>query len=326
MRSYLLPHSFLIFSPVNNPSHRVNSSGLNLRSSYQVAPNNVLGVLPQGQLLQLLPPAERQPGDWAHVRTELQGKQVEGFVAARYLQPLAEPSQPVRPVVPVAPIPTSRLPKASIPRAGVPRSSPDWRAFSLSEAGQPGRPGPTPAEHVQQLGRIVAHLAVEDSARYKPEHGKTYCNIYAHDYAHLAGAYLPRVWWTPEALTELASGKEVQARYGTTVAEITANNLYHWFAKHGAAFGWREVTDLNVLQQAANAGKVCIVVGQNKMLRLSGHICAVVPETPQHQATRVGGKVTAPLTSQAGAKNWLHQASYWWEGNTIGAHSFWMHD
>jgi hypothetical protein len=43
--------------------------------------------------------------------------------------------------------------------------------------------------------------------RYKPIPNATFCNIYAHDYCHLAGVYLPRVWWSAAAIEKLARAK-----------------------------------------------------------------------------------------------------------------------
>ncbi|WP_305005678.1 hypothetical protein [Hymenobacter aranciens] len=40
------------------------------------------------------------------------------------------------------------------------------------------------------------------------------------------------------------------------------------------------------VQNAANVGLVCIICAQRKDPNTPGHICAVVPETVTHQATR----------------------------------------
>ena len=72
-------------------------------------------------------------------------------------------------------------------------------AKSLDEPNPPGRQGTTPEELRDELDAIVDYLAVDKPShvRYQPHDGLTFCNIYAHDYCHLAGVYLPRVWWTP---------------------------------------------------------------------------------------------------------------------------------
>lgn len=59
---------------------------------------------------------------------------------------------------------------------------------------------------VAQIADFLRYLNVQISPRYLPVPGTTYCNIYDHDYAHLAGAYVPRVWWMRKALMMIAQG------------------------------------------------------------------------------------------------------------------------
>ena len=155
--------------------------------------------------------------------------------------------------------------------------------------------------------------------------GNTYCHIYAPDDAHGAGAYLPRVWWTRKALVALAAGQAVPPAYGTTVQELNAHSRYHWFEEFGPDFGWRRSVDLTEVQNAANTGQVCIISGQRKDLNTAGHLCAVVPETAQHRAGRQGERVTRPLLSQAGARNFEYGGRVWWTGAQFGRFGFWIH-
>lgn len=289
---------------------------LNLRSAPLVAPATLLARLRQGQQLQRLNPAGAPPPGWFWVRADLQGTAVEGFVKAAYLE------KGKTPVAPLAELPN--LPEASL-RSPDPvrrnQTGDGSRVYDLTEPNQPGRPGPTPADCAQQLGSIIAYLGVSRSARYAAGAGKTYCNIYA----HLAGAYLPRVWWTRKALVALATGQTVPPAYGTSVQELNANSLYHWFEEFGWDFGWRRSVELTEVQNAANAGQVCFVSGQRKDLNAPGHICAIVPETAQHQAKRQGERVSVPLMSQAGARNFEYGGRVWWTGAQFARFALWIH-
>nr|GEU80794.1 hypothetical protein [Tanacetum cinerariifolium] len=289
---------------------------LNLRSAPRVEPGTVLARLRQGQQVAAVSVTPAPPAGWLRVRADLQGTAVEGFVKAAYLKPVQSPAPLPAPPATLPNIPEARLPSSGPIRRNQNGDGP--RVYDLTEANLPGRPGPTPTDQAHQLGAIVAYLAVRSSPRYAAGTGKTYCNIYAHDYCHLAEVYLPRVWWTRKALVQLAAGQNVTPSYGTTVQELNANSLYNWFEEFGVDFGWRRSTDLTEVQQAANLGQVCIVSGQRRDLNQPGHICAVVPETDQHYAIRKQKQVTTPLMSQAGASNFEYGGRVWWKDARFG--------
>lgn len=293
----------------------------NLRSQPLLVPRTILARLRQGQRVEEVAATSPLPAGWRRVRADLQGTLVEGYVKAFLLKKVATPSVPPSPVLPN--IPEANLRSPDPVRRN--QSGDGARVYDLTEPNKPGRPGPTPASRAQQIGAILAYLHVSQSARYAAGRGKTYCNIYAHDYAHLAEAYLPRVWWTRKALVALAAGQVVHPAYGTTVQELNANSLYNWFEEFGPDFGWRRSVDLTEVQNAANTGQVCIISGQRKDLNAAGHICAVVPETAQHRATRKGERVTLPLMSQAGAINFEYGGRVWWTGAQFARFSFWIH-
>jgi hypothetical protein len=295
---------------------------VNLRTQPQLTPSTILVRLKQGQQVEELPVPPTPPAGWRHVRAEVQGIVVEGYVKAFLLEKVTT-SSVVHPPVVLPNIPEARLKRTDPVRRNQTGDGP--RVFDLTEPNLPGRPGSTPVEQAQQLGAIVAYLGVDHSARYAAGSGKTYCNIYAHDYAHLAGAYLPRVWWMRKALVALAAGQAVAPAYGTTVQELNANSLYTWFEEFGADFGWRRSVDLTEVQNAANAGQVCIISGQRRDLNRSGHICAVVPETSTHKARRQGPQVTVPLMSQAGASNFQYGGRVWWTAAQFARFGFWIH-
>ena len=178
------------------------------------------------------------------------------------------------------------------------------RAHKLNEAGMPTS---------KNAHDVIAWLETEKSARYKATASATFCNIYAYDYATLMGAYLPRVWWTENALTRLKNGEEVGVQYGASVVEMNANALYDWFNKWGAAFGWQEV-NATAAQAHANAGKCVIGVAARVPRSASGHIVAVAPEGELYgKAEQVNGIVLTPLQSQAGRTNFRYKTVNWWK-------------
>jgi hypothetical protein len=203
-------------------------------------------------------------------------------------------------------------------------------AHSLNEAGQPGRQGATADELRAELGRIIDWLAVDKPShkRYQPRAPATFCNIYCHDYCSLAGAYLPRVWWTSRALIDLSHGKSVEALIGNTIAEMRANDLFRWLREFGPSFGWRQTGTLTKLQQAVNQGAVGLIAARRKEDGRSGHIVAVVPEAGSERARRdASGEVTAPLQSQAGVTNFRYGTGKpnWWKGEQFAESAFWLH-
>jgi hypothetical protein len=203
-------------------------------------------------------------------------------------------------------------------------------AQSLNEPGQPGRSGTSPEQLRQELAAIIDHLAVEKSThlRYRPSAGRTFCNIYAHDYCHLAGVYLPRVWWTGDALERLARGESVEPRLGASIDEQRANDLFRWLRAFGPRFGWRQTGTLTKLQTEVNAGAVGLICAIRREDGKPGHVAVVVPEVEELHARRdVAGEVVAPLQSQAGSRNFSYGTGTpgWWKGEQFADAAFWIH-
>lgn len=292
---------------------RVSAAALNFRSTPEVALDNRIAVLPQGKIV------ERLSGDatdhWWQVSTTISGQLLQGFVAKDHLSPVSVPEPTVSR--------TGTIPKVHLVKnSPVLRSQTSGRAFPLNETGQPSR---SSTDLSGSLTNIVRWLDVEQSNRYTRVGNTTFCNIYAYDYCFLAGVFLPRVWWTRKAISDLNAGKDVPIRLGDTVRELNANSIFDWFEDFSDDFGWERVFDLTDLQDAANQGKVCIISGQRKELDRPGHICAVVPEIPGHSASRSGGRVTVPLQSQAGASNFSYGGSNWWTDIKFRSFGFWVH-
>jgi hypothetical protein len=303
-------------------AHVVSATSLNLRSAPRVAPNTRVATLPQGHRVDKV--ADAATG-WWKVRTTLNGTALVGFVASQHLTDDADaaPAPSTAPAVPA--VPAVHLQEN---RPDIKRSTTSGRAYPLGEPDRPQRSGPSAQDRVRQLNEIVRYLNVETHARYQKTTKTTFCNIYACDFCYLAGVYLPRVWWTPKALVDLAAGKAVAAKYGDTVRELNANALHDWFEDFGGQFGWRRATDLDEVQSAANAGGVGIIVAQRKELNQSGHIAVVVPEGATASARRTAARVHLPLQSQAGLKNSCYSCgtSRWWTGDQFRSFGLWIHD
>lgn len=177
----------------------------------------------------------------------------------------------------------------------------------------------TEKERVDATNSIVDELDASNSARYDPKSDATYCNVFAHDFAFLMGAFVPRVWWNNATLEAAEKGEPFpEPVYGTNTHELNANALYHWFLDWGHRYGWASVggTDAAGLtegQRAANEGRVVVIVGDTNS-GYSGHITAVVPETEEEAASRdEDGMVQQPVQSQAGADPTTRGTSGWFE-------------
>lgn len=198
------------------------------------------------------------------------------------------------------------IPKVHLtPKRPITRTQTETRAFPLNEADMPKGDG-TP----ESIHKIIEFLQVEKSKRYIRTAASTYCNIYAYDFACLMGAYLPRVFWTADAIKEL----NFVPSYGKTLVEMNANALYDWFKSRSAEFGWREVNTTEA-QQLANQGKCVIAVAANLNRSKSGHIVAVVPETSTVKSIGASGTIIYPVMSQAGRVNKRYFCSKWWNGH-----------
>ena len=311
------------------PTHRVTSTQLTLRSAPVVAERTKVALLNQGKALQVLGAAS-EPG-WVRVRVSLSGLVREGVVAERFLEALPPMRSRGAATIAAAPaLPTLPAAHMQEDRAAITRRADGCRAYPLGEPGRPARSGRSAERLAQSVTAIVDYLDVANPAhlRYQPRGGTTYCNIYATDFAYLCGAYLPRVWWTDRALLHLRAGERVAVEYGRTVRELNANSLYDWLEDFGPAFGWQREIELTALQAAANAGGVCVIVARRVDLNRPGHITAVVPETTDAKAVRnAQDEVVRPLESQAGTRNVVRSApaSAWWQGSRFQAFAFWRH-
>lgn len=293
------------------------------------AESNVRAKLPDGHVVRAVT-AKKQNG-FLEVETSLNGAHIRGFAFAKFLKPAPGVTE-VPVVAPATTPPESGITTVFMPRkAGtVTKRTAPAGAHSLNESGQPDRKGETAETRRAELAAIIDWLAVDDPAhkRYQPHSGLTFCNIYAHDYCHLAGCYLPRVWWSPAAIEELAKRTTVKPLLGKSIDEQRANDLFRWLRDFGSRFGWRQTGTSSKLQLEVNQGAIGLIVARRKEDGRSGHIVLVVPETDVHRARRgATGEVLAPLQSQAGVTNFRHGTGKrdWWKGEQFADNAFWLH-
>lgn len=298
----------------------VKALALNLRSADDPEQKNVIATLRQGTVVRKLADAGR-PG-WFEVQVDLGGRQLHGFLngSAAFLTH-AKPGATSD--APAGPLPPADLGTSSSAR----RDRDGSRAHRLGEAGLPARPSTHPQGPAAGILRVLDWCAVEKPGhlRWWPAGRETYCNIYAYDVCTLSGTYLPRVWWTGEAIALLRAGERVPVVYGRSVSELAANYLYNWLEQYGEGFGWRRHYTTDEVQEAANAGRLGLICAQHRNLNSSGHIQIVAPEHGEQRARRVGGVVTQPLQSNAGSSNFRygHLGSSWWQGPNFAAYGFW---
>lgn len=307
-------------------------SPLRLRSEPKLSTppgKNVIAHLPDGHRVHAV--TERTIGGFMEVETSLFGAHLRGFASTKFLK-AASVATSVPVVAPITTRPATGIVALTMPRrpGTLTKRTAPANAHSLNEPGQPGRKGTTPSELVAELVDIVNWLGVDRPThkRYQPHSGLTFCNIYAHDYCHLAGAYLPRVWWTQRAVMELSQGSSVEPLIGSTILEVRANDLFRWLRDFGPTFGWRQTGTLDKLQQAANQGGLGLIVARRKEDGRSGHIVMVVPETNDQSARRSStGEVVAPVQSQAGTANFRFGTGTagWWNGEQFAESAFWIH-
>jgi len=110
-------------------------------------------------------------------------------------------------------------------------------------------------------------------------------------------------------LAAIAAGRAGEPLDGNTIEEMRADDLFRWSAADGSDFGWQRVPSATDLQNHAILGAVCLIVARRKNDGASGHVPMMVPEADVHKARRSpGGQVSAPLQSQAGSRNFNHDA------------------
>ena len=304
------------------PTHIVTALHLNLRSEPDPTKRNVIAVLPQGTAVDKI--ANSGVAGWFEVDAVVAGTTLRGHVNKSLLGPVGT-------TFPSGHTTAGKVPAADLgSKSSEKRSVTGTRAYSIGEAGKPGKPSTHSSGKMAGILRILDWLDVGKSShlRWQGGGGKTFCNIYVYDVCDTAGAYIPRVWWTSKAITDLLAGNTVSAKYGETVLEMRANYIFNWLVEYGADFGWKRVFDVDTLQTEANSGRLAIICAQRTDMEKPGHIQIIAPEHGTHAAKRSAGKVTQPLQSNAGSTNFTYGflGSSWWQGATFKQFGFWTND
>ena len=305
------------------PTHVVNSAQLNLRSAPDPTKRNVIATLAQGTPVDKI--ASSGVAGWFEVSVVVAGTSLRGHVNSRFLGPIST-------AFPVGAMAGGKLPAADLgPKSTEKRSVPGTRIHSIRETGKPGLPSTHSGGAAAGILGIIDWLDVGKSshARWQPVSGKTFCNIYVYDVADTCGRYIPRVWWTSQAIADLKAGKTVEAKVNSTVLEMRANFIFNWLDQFGPTFGWKRVFDLDTLQTEVNLGRLGIICAQRTDMEKPGHIQIIAPEHGSERAKRnSAGKVTQPLQSNAGLRNFTYGflGSTWWQGTSFRQFGFWTND
>jgi hypothetical protein len=305
-------------------SNYITTAALNLRSQPQKVTGNVLGVMPIDTVVEEVNP--NLESGFRLVKTILSNNPVQGYASQKFLQPTTlQLSSGIQPLpIPMANLsPGNKIVGLNDTTRIYPLNIPQAETFKNN-----GLNRVTDAEQRRQrIKDVINFLNVENSQRYAPNSTSTYCNIYAYDISYCLGTYLPRVWWTSDAIVEMQNGTQVPVQYDKTVTEFTANRIADWFEKFGSLFGWQRLFDLTAFQNEVNNGQLGILVAQRVNMNNPGHIVAVVPETEAFKAKRNNaGTVAVPLQSQAGRINKKYTAgNLWWEDKTrFKKFGFWL--
>lgn len=317
------------------PSFQVDTTldPLRLRREPRVSnpPNaNVVAELADGLVVHSI--SGTPVNGFIEVEAMLGGNLFRGFASAKFLIQLSAAKTAAAVSALAPPAAAHAIPEAMLtnPPGAVTKRIAIAGARPLNEPNMPRRTAQDPASLRAEIAAIIAYLATDNVAhkRYQPRDGLTFCNIYTHDYCALAGAYLPRVWWTQPALLKIAAGETLQPKLGNTVDEMRANDLFRWLRDFGQNFGWRRASSTTELQDHANMGGVGLIVARRKQDGKSGHIVAVVAETATETAKRdAAGNVTMPLQSQAGSVNFRYGRGTldWWKDARFAESAFWLH-
>ncbi len=295
----------------------VNTAQLNVRSTTEVASDNIIARLQKFRIVDLV---EKTLSDWWKIRFLDGTENMEGYVASRFLLLLAEAPQIVESVKAVhfPRDPRSNLNSKLLMHVPMGDSSIEFRDMGTIEIRK------------QSIRSLIDKLDVAVSLRYRRTEKNTFCNIYAYDFCYFAGAYLPRVWWNGKAISLLTQGQAVEVKYADTVYELNANALHDWLLEWGNDFGWKRVRDVDTFQNLINEnGGIGLICAKRTDSSKSGHISAVVPETSQIKATRLNGKIAYPLQSQAGANNFKYfsiEQRSWWTRSKFASFVFFYHD
>jgi len=169
----------------------------------------------------------------------------------------------------------------------------------------------SPAHRDPALYReVVNQFDVERAERYRPgRNGNTYCNIFAWDVTRAMGAELP-YYTDPSTGAPMYYPDIKGARY------MMAKDMDVWLEKHGADYGWHQVSAEDA-QMHANMGRP-VVTSANHL----SHMQVVVPSQD--------GKydpVRGVTIAQAGSRNtnYMHISGIYGANTLKNNIRYWVH-
>ena len=186
--------------------------------------------------------------------------------------------------VPMAPIYTGPIKSAVTPEI-----SPDGAILPMAywKTTTPAIVGSEDNRSAENLRAIIDQFDVENSGRYKPRDGYTYCNIFLWDVTSALGCEIPHY-------VNADTGEPMTYPDVTGSMELNSNRTLDWLVTKGVEYGWREVTPEEA-QNAANQGLPAVTVWKNP--GDVGHVQVVCPsEDGLYDAER------GPTIAQAGRK------------------------
>ena len=160
-----------------------------------------------------------------------------------------------------------------------------WKPVNMHIKGSPGN------RSAALLDTILDQFNVESAERYRPYRrtGRdTYCNIFLWDVTSTLGAEIPHY-------VDPLTGNPYIWPDVRGALELDANATCVWLNRHGARFGWSEVSAVEA-QTAANSGNPAVTAWHNE--GGVGHVQIVCP-------SRSGGfdPLRGVTIAQAGSRN-----------------------
>ncbi|KEO71661.1 hypothetical protein [Anditalea andensis] len=172
-------------------------------------------------------------------------------------------------------------------------------------------------ERFKLIEVIIDFLNVENSLRYKPTGGNTFCNIYAYDLLKLLGLYLPRVWWNDEYIELINNNQTISPVWNETVKEMNSDRIFSWLIEFGNKFNWKEVNTYDSLSVIVNVkGTIGIVVAPSDTINRKGHIALAY--------SKKGVFWRNTVLTEAGRINYKSSKKCWWKN--FETYKFWYYD
>lgn len=162
-----------------------------------------------------------------------------------------------------------------------------------------------------ELAELVEWMSVETSLRWLPRTRPdgslaTYCDHATADFLDqwFGAGRVPFpawVWWVPRAIEAMQDGETLRPILRSTVRELGAPSLYRWLLDDGADYGWQ------YFKTAADLQKHCDECGHPGVIATLRHVAVCLPSQ-----TAPDLKGSAPLTWQAGSRNWSYRREDDW--------------